>query len=155
MREEFRPGSAALWRLSGALAVALFPMVIHRAFRMPEFEVLPIVAAFASLLLSPVWVFALGWPLLRVYRVEVYQQGLRGYDAWGRIRRVRWSAMSGAEIVAFPGAAWVRVPTREIGVTLTIPCFLAQQQRFEQMVIELAGPANPLARHYAAHPSPA
>jgi hypothetical protein len=154
LRGRFAASSAALWQMSGVLAVVLLPMTIKRVLSMQSPEAWQVVAAFAALLLVPVLVFALCLPLLRLYRVSVYEQGVRGYDAWGRFRRVRWSAMSGAELLHFPGFTWVKVATREIGVTLTIPEFLAQQQEFERLVTGLAGPANPLTRYYAARKSP-
>ena len=149
-RGSFGADRAGLWRSSAVLMVVLLPLPIKAVLRADSLEPWQVVASFAALFLVPVLLAAFWFPLAWLYRVHVHEQGIRGYDAWGRFRAARWSVMAATREMHFPGLSWVVVSTTVPGVTLTVPHFLARQDEFERLVAELAGAANPLVRHFAS-----
>jgi hypothetical protein len=143
----FRASFRRLWGLSGVLVLVLSPLVLRNIAFMDPFRWEGAAAALASLLLlTPVLVFALAAPFVWLYRVRVHPLGLRAFDAKGRFHSVRWPVMSAAQPLAMLSLPYVRVTTTEAGVELVIPLFLAEREAFQRLVVQQAGPANPLAR---------
>lgn len=149
----FRASSRRLWGLAGVLAALLFPMALARIARMDPFQWRGAAAALASLLLVPVFLFALAGPLVWWFRIGVHPLGLRAFDAKGRFFSVRWPLMRDAERVDLLTLPYLRVTTTEVGVELVIPLFLAEQEAFERLVSECAGPSNPLTRFFEGRAS--
>ena len=145
----FRASLGVAWGFSGALALLLAPLVIARVVRMDPISGRGIATALAGLLLIPVLVFGAVAPLSWVYRVRVHESGVRGYDAFGRFFSVRWANMKEARPVSLLTLEYLRIQTSEPGVELVVPLFLSERARFEQMVTELAGPLNPMSRHFS------
>jgi hypothetical protein len=137
-----------VWGLSATLALILLPLVIHRVVQLDPMDWARAAAAFAALLLVPVLVLALTAPLLRLYRIRVHEMGLRAYNAYGRFFSVRWVSMTEAQAVSLLTLEYLRVRTTEPGVELMIPLFLSKRAEFERLVAKLAGPLNPLSRHF-------
>jgi hypothetical protein len=144
----FRASASVCWRLSGAIALLLVPLVISRVVKLDPFRWTIAAAAFASLLLVPVVLFALVTPLLWLFRIRVHALGLRGYDAFGRFLSVRWAVMTGTQPMDLLTLRYLRIDTTEAGPRLVVPLFLAEQERFERLVRECAGPQNPLSRFF-------
>jgi hypothetical protein len=145
---DFRASTVALWRLVALLVIALLPMVISKVVQAdaPRWRLAAI--ALGSLLLVPIVLFGLLAPFLRYYRVTVYQLGLRAFNGYGKFFTVRWTSMKEAHRVDLLVLPYLRVRTTEEGVELVIPMFLAKQREFERLVVEHAGPLNPLSRHF-------
>lgn len=147
-RGVFRVSLGAAWGLSGALALLLVPLIIAHIVRMDPIRSTAIAAALGALLLVPILVFGAIAPFAWLYRIRVHDGGLRGYDAYGRFRSVLWSSMAKARPVALLGLEYLRIETPDPGVELVIPLFLSERARFERLVCELAGPINPMSRHF-------
>jgi hypothetical protein len=126
----------------------LFPLVCARVLRAEGLDLRLAAAAFASLLLVPVLVFALLAPLLWIYRVRVHPLGLRVYDGYGRFFSVRWASVLEVQRLDLLSLPYLGVRTTEVRVRLVVPLFLTRQTEFERQVAELAGPLNPLTRYF-------
>jgi hypothetical protein len=149
-RGVFRASLRVAWGFSGMLALILAPLVIARIVRMEPIRGSAVAAALGALLLIPILVFAAIAPFAWLYRIRVHEAGLRGYDAYGRFHSVRWSSMTAARPMALLTLEYLRVETSSVGVELVIPLFLSERARFERMIREVAGPLNPMSRHFEA-----
>lgn len=144
----FRASFTAILHLSGFVIVVLLPLVIRSVHRAGW--TVPVVAVgFGALLLVPVLLLALAAPAVRFFRVRVHQLGLRAFDAWGRFRSVRWTEMTGVERMDLPGMPYLRIRTREEGIELVVPLFLARRDAFVRAIARWAGPSHPVTRHLA------
>lgn len=145
----FRASLGAILRLSGFVMAALLPLVLRSVHRAGWTNWGAMAAAFGSLLLVPALLLVVLAPAVRLFRVRVHQFGLRGFNAWGRPFDVRWGEITGVARMDLPGMPYLRVSTREEGVDLVVPLFLARRAAFVRLVSEHAGPSNPLTRQLA------
>jgi hypothetical protein len=145
----FRASFRSILGLSGFVAFALLPLVIRRVHGAGWGDWRVVAAGFGALLLVPLLLYALLAPFVWWFRVRVHELGLRAFDAWGRRLAVRWTEMTTAERLDLPGMPYLRVRTREEGVELVVPLFLARRDAFVRAVTARAGPSNPMSRYFA------
>src|SRR5207248_309599 len=71
-----------------------------------------------------------------LYRVHVAPWGLRSFDAWGKYHDVTWDEMTEARPINLLGLRYLRVRRAGGGSWLWLPLFLAEQQRFTDLVLQ-------------------
>ena len=104
--------------------------------------VLAVVAGVVAGLIFGVLLVAVG----RRYRVYVSRGGVRSFDFWGRYHRVAWADIQTVEPVDMAGLRYLKLTTARAPRPVWIPLFLDEQDAFNRLVAERAGPQHPLTR---------
>lgn len=85
----------------------------------------------------------------RLFKVYVSPGGLRSYDFWGRYHRVPWATIQAIRPVELAGLRYLRLTAPPAPSPIWLPLFLDDQDTFNRLVAELAGPQHPLTRALA------
>lgn len=79
------------------------------------------------------------------YPVQVLQEGLRGFNAWGAYKTVKWGDIPSVSPASLLGMRYVRVPVPASTWPLTVPLALRDLPGFLAAVEQHAGADHPLA----------
>ncbi len=80
------------------------------------------------------------------YSVDLTDEGLLCYDAYGLYRLAQWNAITGVRPVNFLGLRYLRVYSTDTTRPRWLPLFLSDMPRFADTAFTLAGPENPLVQ---------
>jgi hypothetical protein len=85
------------------------------------------------------------------YPVYVYPDRLTAYNFWGVYSSPAWDGITAARTLNLGVVSLVRVYTEETWLTLWVPLFLDDLDRFTELVRDFAGDGNPLSAELARH----
>lgn len=141
----FRPGAPSVARtvlLLFALVCAIgLPMALWKGRSPMELAQGFVATAAALSLLIPVLALCV-WPLY----IEVYSEGLAGRTFWGRTSLIPWSRVAGIRSDNGSGLTLVIVETTDNSPAIWTRPDVLEDETFQRLVGELAGPDHPLLR---------
>jgi len=108
----------------------------------------PLEGITAALLAGPaaaVGVFPVMAIYIAIYRVRIFEGGLRASDYHGRSHSILWQEMRTPESARSFGLSFIRVPSTDPRRELWIPRFLCDFQGFGDQIVRHAGPLHPLS----------
>jgi hypothetical protein len=83
--------------------------------------------------------------------VSVSPEGIRCPNGWGVYRTVVWVEVTAVKPFNLLGLRYLRVFSPKLRWPLWVPRFLADQDRFERLVLAYAGPDHLLSKAIAGH----
>lgn len=132
--------------LKVAAAGGLFVALINTLFGLPALEpawtLAKGIGVVVALLCSGAWIYS---------RVQIFEQGLRGYDFIGVYHEVPWSSIRSTRGASVAGLRYIVVSSAVPTVELWVPVFLANKSDFCAALRRHAGPSHPLTQAVLRH----
>ena len=133
MAQLFMPLTLVLLLAAGAEALTVQRFVEAVVFTLAGGAVFFAVVALPGLLITWIWT------------VRVTPRGVAARSWFGVRRQVRWEDIRAVELTTSGSISYLRVMQRSGGPNVYIPADLLDGRRFDDLVLEYAGPAHPLA----------
>lgn len=135
-----------LWLIAWDVPVALFVLFLcdERLFdHRHRLRTILIVTLGVSLLAA-----FLTAPVVRLFKVYVYRDGLCGSGTWIWYRCLAWSEIQCVRHLNFVGLPYLRIYSHETLTAIWLPLFLTNMNRFKEIVAEHAESDNPLVEYF-------
>ena len=131
-----------------AAAAGLFIAILRTLLGLPALEqawtTAKSIAILGATLSLGGWIYG----LLLDRGVQIFEQGIRSADFWGRYHEVPWSFVRSARRASVGGLRYIAVSSTVPKVELWIPTYIANKSDFCAALRSYAGPSHPLTREF-------
>ena len=142
----YRSSLFGMWPLFLYVAVALWTVAFGNMFFGTHSEGMGIEFVFLSGLAAASGILPIILIIIAIYRIQLFEGGIRGYDYTGKYFSVKWEDMASTELADTMGLKYLKVLTHDPKIELWIPCFLNRKDEFSRQVMQYAGALHPLVQ---------
>jgi len=83
------------------------------------------------------------------YKVTLTEDGIKGFNFWGKYRFVQWNEINNVKFINFCGLKFLRVFSKNERLSLWIPLFLKDMNDFKHLACTLPQAKNKFREYYS------
>jgi hypothetical protein len=81
--------------------------------------------------------------MIRIYKITIRSEGIRGYDCWGIFHFIEWEMITDVKPIRILGLKYIRALNKETR-PLWLPLFLSDMNKFKEEIQKKVPQNNPL-----------